>query len=203
MNIDVLLKKEVEMPDFSDKEIYRYSGIKNEENCLLSIIDECKKAIEKELKSTVVYRILPIKTVGDVCDFKKKSVKSKHLAIALKEADYAVFMAATLGIGIDRLIYKFSYDNIAKAHICDSVATERIEALCDAFCRELDSDFLIEGYETGFRYSPGYGDLPIEFQKEIFSLLVPNKYIGLTLNDSLMMSPSKSVSAIVAVKRKE
>ena len=49
------------------------------------------------------------------------------------------------------------------------------------------------------RYSPGYGDLSLESQKQVFALLNPPKYIGVTLNDSLLMSPSKSVTGIIGI----
>ena len=47
------------------------------------------------------------------------------------------------------------------------------------------------------RFSPGYGDLSLEVQKEIFSLLDCPRKIGVSLGDSLLMTPSKSVTAII------
>lgn len=49
------------------------------------------------------------------------------------------------------------------------------------------------------RFSPGYGDLPINMQKDIFAALDCPRKIGLSLNESLLMSPSKSVTAIIGV----
>jgi 5-methyltetrahydrofolate--homocysteine methyltransferase len=51
------------------------------------------------------------------------------------------------------------------------------------------------------RFSAGYGDLPLEYQKKIFDLLDPHTQIGLTLNDSYLMSPSKSVTALIGVEK--
>ena len=56
---------------------------------------------------------------------------------------------------------------------------------------------------TKNRFSPGYGDFDIVYQKDIFAILDCPKRIGLTLNSSLMMSPSKSVTAIIGFKREE
>ncbi|MBQ5601557.1 MAG: Vitamin B12 dependent methionine synthase activation subunit, partial [Clostridia bacterium] len=71
-----------------------------------------------------------------------------------------------------------------------------IEALCDAFCADIKKE-----YNTGLepRFSPGYGDLPLSAQKNIFAVLDPERRIGLTLNSSLLMSPSKSVTAFVGL----
>jgi len=53
------------------------------------------------------------------------------------------------------------------------------------------------------RFSPGYRDLPLTLQREIFTLLEPSRRIGLSLNASLLMSPSKSVTAIVGITKND
>jgi cobalamin-dependent methionine synthase I len=53
------------------------------------------------------------------------------------------------------------------------------------------------------RFSPGYGDLPLELQTNLFKVLDCQHFIGLTLNDSMLMSPSKSVTAIVGLRERE
>jgi cobalamin-dependent methionine synthase I len=67
----------------------------------------------------------------------------------------------------------------------------------DSFEEEISGSF---GSLTR-RFSPGYGDLPLEFQKTVFLLLNPEKYIGLTLSESLLMTPIKSVSAIIGIHK--
>ena len=57
--------------------------------------------------------------------------------------------------------------------------------------------FQRSGCSPGF--SPGYGDLPLDLQREIFAALDCPKRIGVSLNESLLMSPSKSVSAIIGL----
>ena len=76
-----------------------------------------------------------------------------------------------------------------------AIGAERIEALCDAFCRAY-------GEEAGPchpRISPGYGDFPLEAQRRLLPLLDGPRRSGLTLNGSLFMSPTKSVTAIVGI----
>ena len=53
------------------------------------------------------------------------------------------------------------------------------------------------------RFSPGYGDLPLEVQKSVFAVLDCPRKIGLSLNDSLLMSPSKSVTAFAGITENE
>ena len=80
-----------------------------------------------------------------------------------------------------------------------AIGAERIEALCDSLCEELKSSLKTEGKTSKPRFSPGYGDLPLSFQKDVFRVLEPEKRIGLTLNASLLMSPTKSVTAIIGI----
>ena len=81
--------------------------------------------------------------------------------------------------------------------VMDEILTDQnIELLADAFEKELSKTGSVILKE---RFSPGYGDLSIECQKEIFSALECSRKIGVSLNESLLMSPSKSISAIIGV----
>ena len=97
-----------------------------------------------------------------------------------------------MGIAPDRLAQKYSRVSPVKALFLEAVGNERIEALCDVFCGEYAN--------ARPRFSPGYGDLPLDLQKDIFAALDCSRKIGLTLNQSLLMSPSKSVTAIMGLK---
>lgn len=203
MDIGSINLRNVDLPDFSDREILRFARAGQDDESVFDILSAGKIAVAAAMKRTVVYRELPIEIDGDVCRFASISVRSASLAKAMNKAERVVFMATTLGLEVDRLIAKYSKISPSRALIIDSVASERIEAVCDGFCTDIGELLHARGLKCGFRFSPGYGDLPIEFQKQIFELLSPEKYIGLTLNKSLMMSPSKSVSAIVALERIE
>lgn len=200
MKIGIIKQKYVSLPEPSDREILRYAGVRDGVSYDGGLLERAKVEVGKVVRSLVVYREMPIEIEDSLVSFGCVSVKSEKLAYAMRRAKRVIFMAATVGVEIDRLIAKKARLSAAEALMLDAVATERIEALCDEFCHSIDSDLLHEGLRTGIRFSPGYGDLPLEFQKEIFSLIAPERYIGLTLNASLMMSPSKSVSAIVAIE---
>ena len=81
-----------------------------------------------------------------------------------------------------------------------ALGSERIEALCDKF----NKDFEFEN-EVSLkpRFSPGFGDLSLMIQKDIFAVLDCPRKIGLSLNDSLLMSPTKSVTAFVGIIKKK
>ena len=67
--------------------------------------------------------------------------------------------------------------------------------MCNTFNAFVTEEY---GY-TKPRFSPGYGDLPIEIQKDFFRVLEPNRKIGVSLTESMMMIPSKSVTAIIGI----
>ena len=78
-----------------------------------------------------------------------------------------------------------------------ALGSERVEALCDEFEKDIKKELGGEGVFFRPRFSPGYGDLPLEFQKDIFRLLECPRRIGISLGESLLMTPSKSVTAII------
>ena len=49
------------------------------------------------------------------------------------------------------------------------------------------------------RFSPGYGDFDICYQEPVVRMLNCAKTIGLTLTDSFMMTPTKSVTAVIGI----
>lgn len=186
-------------PAVSQKEILRYAGCKGEERKILSLVEECMREVENKLSYRVCYGKLPVSMQESKVDFGAFSFFSSSLAKNLSGCNEAVFFAATVGIELDRMIERYSRLSPAKAVIFDAIGAERIEALCDAFCHNFAEE---ESTKLSPRFSPGYGDLPLAAQKDIFAVLGCEKRIGLVLNDSLLMSPSKSVTAIVGLKEK-
>ncbi|MBO4432050.1 MAG: Vitamin B12 dependent methionine synthase activation subunit [Clostridia bacterium] len=186
-------------PPVCKNEILRYAGCKTEADLPEGLLESC---IE-EAKGTLTYRVcflpLCLKVSEDVCDFGSFSVNSKGLAKNLEGCEKAVVFAATIGVGIDRLISKYSAVSPARALLFQALGAERIEALCDVFCADLQNKTKLY---TLPRFSPGYGDFDLLKQKDIFKVLDCNKLIGLTLSDSMIMSPSKSVTAITGLTKK-
>ncbi len=179
---------------YCQKEVLRYAGCKDAEGELCRLIKDCYAELEGKLTYRLCYRKLELKIRDGVCDFGLFEVRSQNLAKALEGCESAIIFAATLGVDTDRLIAKYNRISPAKALIMQALGAERVEALCDCFCQKI-----AEEQGTKPRFSPGYGDLPLEVQRDVFAVLECEKHIGLTLNDSLLMSPSKSVTAFVGI----
>ena len=121
----------------------------------------------------------------------------------MKGCDEVIIFAATVGIGIDRLISKYGHVSESKALFMQALGAERVESLCDLFNSEMNEQVLAEGKYLRPRFSPGYGDLPISVQKDFVTVLDCPRRLGINLNDSFLMSPSKSVTAIIGITDRE
>ena len=187
----------------SRREILRYMRMPAEaaEEGILRLIDECADELVKRAKIRTVCRVMPLKVTEDVVETPAFSARSKALAKNLAGCDEVILMAATLGPDVDRLLRKYTLTSIAKAHCADAVATALIEAVCDDLNEDLRAEFASKGKKLHPRFSPGYGDLPLEFQKELLGVLDAKKKIGLALTYSLMMVPTKSVSALIGAEQ--
>ena len=190
----MILTKTYSEPPFCEKEILRYAGGDKSE-LTLALVRECIEEARPLLKYKICYRELEVKLNGEVCDFGLFRLESKNLSQNLKGCKKAIVFAATVGIELDRLIAKYSRLSPARALILQAIGSERAEALCDAFC----ADIAGECASVRPRFSPGYGDLSLESQKIVFSALDCERNAGIILNDSLLMSPSKSVTAFVGL----
>ncbi len=176
-------------------EVLRYAGVKESTEEIMALLDECIKEAESFIKPKLCYNEFEVK-LTDCIEFPFGKVWSENLLKNLNGCKKVIIFAATLGAQYDRLLLKYSKVSPAKAVLFEAIGTAEIERVCDEFCCKVN-------HFTKPRFSPGYGDLPLEFQKEIFKVLDCPKKIGLTLNESLLMSPSKSVTAIVGITNKE
>lgn len=192
----LVLTKTYAQPHFCEREILRYAGCKGEDAALTAMVRSCMEEVSGVLSYRVCYLHLPVTVTETCCNFGAFCWQSKALAANLSGCESAVLFAATVGVAMDRLIAKYGRLSPARALVLQALGAERIEALCDAFCADLAEEF---STGTAPRFSPGYGDLPLTAQKDLFAVLAPEQHIGLTLNDSLLMSPSKSVTAIVGL----
>lgn len=202
MTSNTVFIKTYPAPRFNIDEILRYAGCKDTKDEFLPLIEECIKECDSLLSYKVCYGIFPIKTDGNGIRFTFASEKSSLLSRKLAGCDCALVFGATIGIEIDRLIAKYGRISPSKALFFQALGAERIESLCNAFCDDIQTTIQPDGLFLQHRFSPGYGDFPLSFQKEIFRVLDCHRKIGLSLNESLLMSPSKSVTAIAGISRK-
>lgn len=122
----------------------------------------------------------------------------KHLA-----GCHAVYLVCgTIGAAFDALQRKTSAASPLDAFVLQAIGAAAIEAWMDETEAEIRRE-LKDGELLVDRYSPGYGDYPLVAQRRLLSLLDAPRNVGVSLTDTLMMVPSKSVSAVIGVKMEE
>lgn len=189
------------------KEVLRYLEYKGQDidNNLIEIIEECRNITKDRINPRYTFRVYSIKQkYKGIIELEGTSLKleSKDLYKVLKDCNKCILMAATLGMDIEKDIKKYSYTELTKGIIIDSCGTTAIEEVCDKVQDEIKNTILKDGQYLTFRYSPGYGDLPIEKNIEILNILNGQKEIGLTITNSGIMIPRKSVVAIIGISDK-
>ena len=118
----------------------------------------------------------------------------------LQKPPYAAFLAGTTGVilcavtigaAVDRRINQLTRTDLTKAIVLDACASAYLEARADEYEKAI-------GENLTYRFCPGYGGSSTDDLKHIFRLLRPEK-IGITLNESSFMLPSKSMSGIIGI----
>ncbi|MBO4318865.1 MAG: hypothetical protein J5857_00135 [Treponema sp.] len=195
-------------PDYS--ELYRYAGFAKKSIDQLTdmqmkeLAQSAVEAVSQKMNCRSVYSRFQIELLtDDIVSFAGKSLHSHHLTINLNGCHSVYLFAATLGPEVDRLIQRETRINPAKAVMMQAAGAMFIEKFCDMFIDFLKAEENTQENLLKPRYSPGFGDVGLEVQKTFFELLECQKNLALTLNDTLIMSPEKSVTAFVGVYKNE
>lgn len=191
------------LPPIDAREVLRYMGARDATDEVSALLSECIGEAKDSLTPRACFREFDLIRNGAVLDLGFAKTDSLALSENLKGCDRVVLFAATVGLGIDRLINRYTRLSPARAVCFGAIGAERIEALCDALCQRLTKEYEEKGRRSRPRFSPGYGDLPLSLQRDIFDALKCAQRIGLSLSESLLMTPTKSVTAIVGVRRKD
>lgn len=116
-----------------------------------------------------------------------------------REGD-TVYLCGTLGAEFDQQQRRLAAVSAADAYAAQLKGLEEVEKLMDSLEAEARAS-LAGGEKLLPRRSPGYGELPLELSREILDKLDATKRIGVALTASLLLVPSKSVTAICKVER--
>jgi len=184
-------------------EVLRYMGycgqeILPETLCLIEKIAEEAQACILPKYCTLKIRVKnsDVGVASDGITFVGEDIK-KHLS----GCDEAILIAATLGFGMEQKIRTYEASELVKAVIMDSCGSALIESYLDMICGEIGERLKKENLFLTARFSPGYGDLPLSLQKDFLRAVNAERKIGLTCNESFLLSPRKSVTAIVGITR--
>ncbi len=184
-------------------EVLRYLGYKAEKQILDKSLDELIDSVIEESKTLIEPKFIFNKYVIEV---KEDGVyfKGTNLVLTgndirnhLKDSKESVLMAVTVGNRIEQRIKLYEKISMTKALILDSCATTAVEEICDVIEEKIKKEAEEKGLSITFRYSPGYGDLPLEIQRDLINTIGAEKRIGLTVSSHYLLFPRKSVTAII------
>ena len=122
-------------------------------------------------------------------------VESRGLYKNLSGADEAFLIAVTLGSEVDAYLYRLGMLSGAGRFAADAVASALAEALMELADKELSA-----GLSCSPRFSPGYGDFSLEYQRTLLCRVNAEGLLGIRLTDASFMIPSKSITAIMGIK---
>lgn len=183
------------------KEVLRYLGYRGQtldaelEEKTDGMIKRCLAAASPAYR----YLVFDVEQTADGVRLKDADAvfTGENIKRLLSGAPKCALLAVTLGAGVERELGVLQYTDMTSAVIFNAACTALTEEVADRCCREIETEALKDGYVTGTRYSPGYGDFPLSHQRDILSLLDAARKLGITLTDTLLMIPRKSVTAVV------
>ncbi len=126
----------------------------------------------------------------------------KAVCKELKGAERAVFYVCTAGKTISEESSRLLYgEDPILGYILDTLGSMITEAACDLLQSFLKKELESTNDQLTNRYSPGYCQWPIADQHKLFSFF-PENVCEISLSDSALMSPMKSVSGIIGIGEK-
>ena len=182
------------------REALRYLGARgNVPESLRREASDMIAALQRESRPRYAYRLFPLRPhengfrLGDTGVF----LQGHSVQTMLSECDEAVLLLCTLGAGFERSLRAVQARDMSKAVILDACGSAFVESGCDEAEREISARF--PGRFLTDRFSPGYGDVPLSLQGDFCALLGASRRLGVCVTDSMILNPSKSVTAVIGL----
>ncbi len=190
----------IKLDTISKTEAARYMGVRGvPDRKTAEILDKYEPIVRKRLRPAFVYREATVHFAEDGVYFGGMNAvfTGNDIRKHLTGCKRAVILAATVSAEADKLIRQTSVVGMVETLAVDCLCSSAIEQVCDKTETEIFSTNLVK-FRT-WRFSPGYGDLPIALQKELVLFLNAHRRIGLTVTENCLLIPSKSVTAIIGI----
>lgn len=179
-----------------------YKGGEIKEN-ILAIADECEETLLKAIKSLMVYRVFDTEKTERGIEIKNTSLifKGNDIEAHLEGCPRAVLMCVTLSAEVDRVIRSYEACGMERALIADALASAAVEQVCELAEKLIQKE--VGYYNYTWRFSPGYGDFPLDIQRDFLKVTDAAKRIGLNATDTHILIPRKSVTAVMGISENE
>lgn len=191
-------------------EVLRYAGMGKADPAdidprIIEFADWAVEELNRQCRPRFTSKIFSVKAIPEIENGLRfggvLDVTSRSLTVNLRDCNEVVFLAATLGAEADRLISQYSRRDMSQGVLMEAAAAAVIESYCDSCQLELEKELNKEQITLRPRFSPGYGDFDIKHQKDFVRLMDLPRTIGVTLTEGGMLSPTKSVTAVMGMSR--
>lgn len=162
-------------------------------------VEQTMAELARSMPPRFTYRAFPAEHAPDGVRLAGSAVTltGELAARMLRECGTAVLLACTLGAAFEQRLRALESRDMGEAAILDACASAWVEYGCDLAESEIAARF--PGRYLTDRFSPGYGDLPLALQPSVLDALDASRRLGVHAGESLLMLPSKSVTAILGV----
>lgn len=125
----------------------------------------------------------------------------KAIARHLRGCSEVALMAVTLGAQSEMLLRREAALSATDGMLADVCASSAVEQAAEALGKRLRAIAEQRGLSVTWRFSPGYGDLPLSVQPAFLRALGADKALGISLTPALMLVPTKTITAIAGLYR--
>ena len=164
---------------------------------LLDEIDRCGRQLLNAVTPKVIWHAFPLSDFS--LEGTRVHLSGQDIRRHLDGCTHCVLLAATLGLEAEQLIRRAQARDLSQAVSLDGCASAAIECLCDQVEDYLRKKVEEQGQFLTGRYSPGYGDLPLQLQSDLCALLDTQRRLGLTVSANHLLLPRKSVTALLGI----
>ena len=186
-------------PDLN--EALRYLGVRGKpDGALFSHLTTLAGELEAQITPRFIWRTLPLERTADALLLDSQPLPGRTAAKMLADCTQCALLVCTLGVPFDAWLRRLQARDMAQAVMLDALGSAYVESACDEAEREIAARF--PSLHLTDRFSPGYGDLPLTTQQPLLEELDAPRSVGVQLLPSLLMSPQKSVTAIIGLAEK-
>lgn len=186
-------------------QIERVIGYKEgeKEKVFSDLISEVLKELEPVCKIKAEFVIIPnvkFLDAGKSVDIGNINFQIKKIVFGqLKKSDSIAVFLCTAGVEPGfRSRKAMKEGDLLRGYMYDIIGSEIVEAAADLMQDALKSETASDGKKITNRYSPGYCGWDVAEQHKLFQL-IPDNFCGVSLTDSALMDPVKSVSGFIGI----
>lgn len=188
--------------------LYRYLGYKDA--CPDPETERIVRAFFSELDALAYpmfgYRIVDgfiegqTLTLVDVAPFETATFSpGRTISKCLEGCSQYILLLSTVGAAFNDWLQRIhDRGDILEMYISDAIGSFVAETVSEHAYQYLADEAEQSGLKLTNAYSPGYCDWHVGEQRLLFSLLPP-AFCGITLNDSCLMHPIKSISNVIGL----